>query len=84
MAFKSILSQTENALKKIWEDLSESIKNAYDWIEKENQSYTNLINENSNLAESSYAVLEKLVSIVERKTLNEWNVLKNSIIIELE
>ncbi|CAD8092504.1 unnamed protein product [Paramecium primaurelia] len=48
-------------MKKIWDELSQSIKQVYDWIEKENQSYFNIINENTNLAESSYTDLEKLL-----------------------
>ncbi|CAD8075022.1 unnamed protein product [Paramecium sonneborni] len=43
-------------LKKIWEKLSESMKQLYDWIEQE---YFNIINLGTNLAESSYANLEK-------------------------
>ncbi|CAD8167827.1 unnamed protein product [Paramecium pentaurelia] len=84
LAFKSLLSQTELMLNKIWEELSQSIKQVYDQIEKENQSYLNLINENTNLAESSYKDLEKLVNIVEGQTLIDWNEQKNSQMIELD
>ncbi|CAD8130765.1 unnamed protein product [Paramecium sonneborni] len=54
MNFKSVLFQTENMLKKIWEELSESIKQVYDSIEQE---YFNIINQGTNLAESSYHML---------------------------
>lgn len=39
MDFKSMLSQTENLLKNIWEELSESIREIYDMIEMEDKSY---------------------------------------------
>ncbi|CAD8208998.1 unnamed protein product [Paramecium pentaurelia] len=84
LAFKTLLSQTEQMMKKIWDELSQSIKQVYDWIEKENQSYFNIINENTNLAESSYTDLEKLVNIVEGSTLNDWNAQKNSLLKELD
>ncbi|CAD8161747.1 unnamed protein product [Paramecium pentaurelia] len=83
-AFKALLTQTEQMMKKIWKVLSQSIKYVYDQIEKENQSYLNLINENTNLAESSYTDIEKLVNIVERSTLNDWNAQKNSYMKELD
>ncbi|CAD8194024.1 unnamed protein product [Paramecium pentaurelia] len=83
-AFKSLLSQTESMFQKIWEGLSQSIKQVYDLIEKENQLFYNLINENTNLAESSYADIEKLVKIVEGTTLDEWNDSKNSYMMKLD
>ncbi|CAD8116432.1 unnamed protein product [Paramecium primaurelia] len=83
-SFKSMLSETESMLKKIWEELSQSIKQIYDWIEQENKSYIDLINKYSNLAESSYTDLEKLVQIVYGKTLNDWYVEKNNILMELQ
>ncbi|CAD8142251.1 unnamed protein product [Paramecium pentaurelia] len=82
MAFKVLLSQTEQMLKKILEELSQSIKSVYDWIEKENQSFINIINKNINLVESSYIDIEKLVNIEEGSTLNDWNAEKNSYMIE--
>ncbi|CAD8072866.1 unnamed protein product [Paramecium sonneborni] len=73
MAFKLMLSQTQNMFKKIREVFQESIKLAYDKIEKKNQSYINLLNQNTNLAKSSNAEIEKLVSIVvEGKILLDW------------
>ncbi|CAD8090865.1 unnamed protein product [Paramecium sonneborni] len=84
MAFKFTISQTEAMLKKTQEELSESVKQIFDWIEKENQLYISLINENTNILETSSAEIEKLVSILEGKTLNDWNVQKNSVIMELE
>ncbi|CAD8175343.1 unnamed protein product [Paramecium pentaurelia] len=70
-------------MKKIWEELSQSIKQVYDQIEKENQSYLNLINEDTNLAESSFTDIEKLVNIVEGTTLIDWNASNNSYMKEL-
>ncbi|CAD8096247.1 unnamed protein product [Paramecium primaurelia] len=83
MIFKVLLTQIDQMLKKILEELSQSIKQVYDQIEKENQSYLNLINENTNLAESSYTDIEKLVNIVDGPTLYNWNVEKNSYLIDL-
>ncbi|CAD8213690.1 unnamed protein product [Paramecium pentaurelia] len=77
-------TETESMLKTIWEELSQSIKQIYDWIEQENKSYIDLINKYANLAESSYTDLEKLVQIVYGKTLNDWNVEKNNILMELQ
>ncbi|CAD8112411.1 unnamed protein product [Paramecium sonneborni] len=79
--FKSVLSQTESTMKKIWEELSESIKQVYDWIEQE---YFNIINQSTNLAESSYADLEKLVQIVIGTKLNDLNGEKNWFLMKLE
>ncbi|CAD8170324.1 unnamed protein product [Paramecium pentaurelia] len=84
VAFKALLTQTEQMMKKIWDELSQSIKQVYDWIEMYNQSYLNLINENTNLAGSSYTDIEKLVNIVEGSILNDWNASKNSYIKELD
>ncbi|CAD8116785.1 unnamed protein product [Paramecium primaurelia] len=84
MNFKSVLSQTENMLKQIWEELSQSIQQIYNQIQQENNQYINLFDENANLAESSYTDLEKLVSIVEGTTFNQWNDQNKSSIIKLE
>ncbi|CAD8090941.1 unnamed protein product [Paramecium sonneborni] len=84
MSFKTVLSDTERMMKKIWQDLSESIKKMYEQIELENQSYTNLISVNTNLSESSSTDLEKLVSIVEGKSINDWNCQKYSYLKLLE
>ncbi|CAD8130280.1 unnamed protein product [Paramecium sonneborni] len=79
MNFKSIVSKVESMMKKIWEDLTKSINEIYDIIEHENKSYINLINDNINLAESSYTDLEKLVQIIEGNSLNQCNTQKISI-----
>ncbi|CAD8117467.1 unnamed protein product [Paramecium primaurelia] len=84
MYFKQVLSQTEGMMKKIWEEFAESIKLIYDLIEQKNKSYFDLLKENQNLSESSYSDLEKLVQIVEGKTLNDWTVQQNSYLIELD
>ncbi|CAD8213446.1 unnamed protein product [Paramecium octaurelia] len=82
--FKSILSQTENLLRKLWEELSQQINQLYDFIEQTNNSYLNLVNENANLIESSYSDIEKLVQIVDGKTLNDWIFQKDQYLILLE
>ncbi|CAD8123124.1 unnamed protein product [Paramecium sonneborni] len=79
--FKSILSQTQNILKQIWEELSQSINQRYDWIQKENNTYLELNIKNLNPAESSYTDLEKLVKIVEGTALKDWNFEKNQYMI---
>ncbi|CAD8214042.1 unnamed protein product [Paramecium pentaurelia] len=45
--------KTEKLQKQMLEELSHSIKQIYEMIEKENQSFIDLINYNENLAESS-------------------------------
>ncbi|CAD8163656.1 unnamed protein product [Paramecium pentaurelia] len=82
--FKSLLSQTEQMLKKILEDLSQSMIEVYNRIEQEYQSCLNFINKNTNLAESSYTELEKLVNIVEGTTLTDSNATKNFYMMELD
>ncbi|CAD8168211.1 unnamed protein product [Paramecium pentaurelia] len=84
MAFKQLLSQSEQMLKKILEELSQLINQIYDWIEQENQSYLNFINKNSDLAQTSSTDLEKLVNIVEGTTLNDFNAYKSSYMKELD
>ncbi|CAD8072864.1 unnamed protein product [Paramecium sonneborni] len=84
MKFKSLVSQVQNMMKKMWEDLTISINQVYDIIEQENKSYINLINENTNLAEASYTDLEKLLQILEGNTLNYWNTQKDLYLINLE
>ncbi|CAD8048613.1 unnamed protein product [Paramecium primaurelia] len=84
VAFKALLTQTEQMMKKILDELSQSIKQVYDQIEKVNQSFLNLINENTNLAGSSYTDIEKLVNIVEGTTVIDWSASKNSYMIEVD
>ncbi|CAD8192427.1 unnamed protein product [Paramecium pentaurelia] len=84
MNLKSMLSQTESMLKKIWEKLQESIKQIYDIIEMQNKLYSNIINENTNIFESSYTYLEKLIKILEGTTLKNWNDQRNSYLIKLQ
>ncbi|CAD8130143.1 unnamed protein product [Paramecium sonneborni] len=71
MNFKYMLSETEMMMKKIWQDLSKSIEYIYDMIDKQNNSYIKLLNQNP--VESSYTDLEKLVSIVLEEAKNWWD-----------
>lgn len=48
-------------MKKLWEEISKSILQIYEMIEKENKSYIDLIMLNDNFAECSHKDLEKLV-----------------------
>ncbi|CAD8171768.1 unnamed protein product [Paramecium octaurelia] len=82
--FKLMFSQTQSMMKKIWEQLSESFKHIYNLIEKKNKSYSNLINENTNLAETSFSDLEQIVSILEGKILDDWKDEKKSYLIKLQ
>ncbi|CAD8202415.1 unnamed protein product [Paramecium pentaurelia] len=81
--FKILISQTETIIKKFWEDVKELIKSIFDNIEKENQSFINLINQNENLAESSYTDLNNIVQIFEGNILDDWNKQKNSYLINM-
>ncbi|CAD8119985.1 unnamed protein product [Paramecium sonneborni] len=49
MAFQSMLSETKTMLKKIWDNLSESINQIQDWIEKQ------MVKENTYLIEINNA-----------------------------
>ncbi|CAD8167197.1 unnamed protein product [Paramecium pentaurelia] len=74
--FKFLVSQTESMLKTIWEELSKSIKQIHDWIEQEQQSLVNLINEDINLAETSATDLEKIKNFYLKeldKIKSRWN-----------
>ncbi|CAD8101505.1 unnamed protein product [Paramecium primaurelia] len=84
MTFKSLLSKAESIMKEIWEELSQSIKQVYDWIELENQSFANLIKKSTNLAESSYTDLQLLVNIVVGTNLSDWIAQKNTYMKDLE
>ncbi|CAD8209461.1 unnamed protein product [Paramecium pentaurelia] len=53
-------------------------------IEMKDKLYLKIINFNFNLAEASYADLEKLVQILKGNTLNNWNALKNSYLLKSE
>ncbi|CAD8209831.1 unnamed protein product [Paramecium octaurelia] len=59
-------------MKKNLEEILESIFSIYDMIEQQNQQYKNLINENTNLLESSQTDLEKLIEIFQGKIINDW------------
>ncbi|CAD8193189.1 unnamed protein product [Paramecium octaurelia] len=82
--FKLIISQTERMMKTEWEQLSESIKLTYDLIEEKNKSYSYLINQINNLAESSYSDIEELVQILEGKNMDDWGDEKNVYLIKLQ
>ncbi|CAK92469.1 unnamed protein product (macronuclear) [Paramecium tetraurelia] len=82
--FKTILSSTQNMLKQIWDQLTESIKQIFDMIEMEDKSYQKIISNNVNPTELSNTDLEKLVQIVEGKSLDFWKEKKNSYLKRLE
>lgn len=70
-------------MKKIFEDLAESIRLAFDRIEQENDKFINLINQNSDLAQSSYTDLEQLTTLLEGNVLENWGVEKQSSLLKL-
>ena len=70
-------------MKKIFEDLAESIRIAFDRIEQENDKFINLINRNSDLAQSSYTDLEQLTTLLEGNVLENWGVEKQSSLLKL-
>ncbi|CAK93355.1 unnamed protein product (macronuclear) [Paramecium tetraurelia] len=76
--FKLILSQTESKMKRILDEFTQSINEIYDLIEKKNKSYSNLINRNINIAESSYSELEQIASVLLGNNINDWLDEKNS------
>ncbi|CAD8130052.1 unnamed protein product [Paramecium sonneborni] len=82
--FIQLLSQTQIAMNKMWEDLLQSIEQIYDLIEKEDLSYIDLLERNENLAESSYTDLEKLVQILDGRNLDQWDIQKNCYLIQLK
>ncbi|CAD8213828.1 unnamed protein product [Paramecium octaurelia] len=82
--FKLMLSQTESMIKKIWEELSDSIKYIYDLIEKKYRSYSNLFNQYTNIAESSYSDLEQIVYLLQVGKVNDWISEKNSYLAKLQ
>ncbi|CAD8196820.1 unnamed protein product [Paramecium octaurelia] len=71
--FQSLLQDIEVQIQKILEELYISITKIYDKIEQEDQSYNQLINENNNLTKSSNESFNKLISIVQEKSLENWN-----------
>ncbi|CAD8130552.1 unnamed protein product [Paramecium sonneborni] len=77
MNLKSVISQTEITMKKIWEDLQVSIKQIYDLIELQEKTYMEIINNSTNPVELSNTDLETLVQILVGGKLNFWNLQKN-------
>ncbi|CAD8164343.1 unnamed protein product [Paramecium octaurelia] len=75
---KILLTQTENMLKKIWEQLKESFNSIYNLIERQTNYYLTKVKENINLAAMSETDLDKLVKIY------KGNEEKNSYLTKLE
>ncbi|CAD8214943.1 unnamed protein product [Paramecium octaurelia] len=84
MKINSALSQIQSMLKKIWEELSESIQQIQDVIEMERASSLNIIYNNINLEEATFTDLETLVQIVKAKSINDWISQENSYLPKLE
>ncbi|CAD8067350.1 unnamed protein product [Paramecium sonneborni] len=82
--FKSLISQTEIMMKNLLENLKDSIKQIFDTIEQEDQTYIRLINQNISIGEFSNTDLEKLVLILEGSILENWNTKKDAYFKKLE
>ncbi|CAD8117097.1 unnamed protein product [Paramecium primaurelia] len=50
----------------------------------QNKLYLNIITENTNIFESSYTYLEKLIKILEGTTLKNWNDQRNYYLMKLQ
>ncbi|CAD8083732.1 unnamed protein product [Paramecium primaurelia] len=82
--FLMILSQTESMLKNTWQHLQESIKQIYDSIKMQDKSYLKIMNKDFNPTDLSNTDLEKLIQIVQGKTLDEWKAQKDSYLQKLQ
>ncbi|CAD8214616.1 unnamed protein product [Paramecium octaurelia] len=82
--FESMLSSTQKKLQQVWDELAESIKQIYDMIEMEDKSFLKIINNNMHPTELSSMDLEKLIQIINGKTLDNWKDQKNSYLKRLE
>ncbi|CAD8168529.1 unnamed protein product [Paramecium octaurelia] len=72
MKCKSMLSQTESSIKNVLDEISKLFKQTFDRIEQESKSFTNLINDNPNLASISNIELNELVEILQGNILNKF------------
>ncbi|CAD8123590.1 unnamed protein product [Paramecium sonneborni] len=77
-SFKCFISEAENQMKNLLEELKELIKNIFDMIEKEDLTYINLVKENTNPLESSLADLQRLVLISNGSILVDWEIKKQT------
>ncbi|CAD8097742.1 unnamed protein product [Paramecium primaurelia] len=82
--YQKLLNRSQAKLIHIFENLSNYVTSVYKMIEQKNLSFVNLINEDTNLAESSYNDLEKLVQIAEGTTLEDWNEGKISLLKKMD
>ncbi|CAD8061922.1 unnamed protein product [Paramecium sonneborni] len=70
---KSLIVQTEEMIKNMCQNITQSINNIFKILEQEDQQYHILLNSFDNLLELSYIDLNKLVEILNDKTLEKWN-----------
>ncbi|CAD8110055.1 unnamed protein product [Paramecium primaurelia] len=84
VAFKCVLDSTEQMIIKLYKQLDESIEKIFSKMEEQDQSYINLLDNNSNPTDSSINDLEQLVQILEGNTLEDWNNQKNYYMLQLE
>lgn len=71
-------------MKKIFEELTESMSKAFELIEQDNKKFIELITLNSDLTQSSYADLDILVTFLEENTSGDLSVEKNSPLLKLQ
>ncbi|CAK77639.1 unnamed protein product (macronuclear) [Paramecium tetraurelia] len=84
MKYKAMLSQTESSIKNILDEISKLFEQTFDRVEQESKSFTNLINNNPNLASISNSELNKLVEILQWNNLNDFIIQKNLYLVRLE
>ncbi|CAK90514.1 unnamed protein product (macronuclear) [Paramecium tetraurelia] len=81
---KQRLSNSENEFKSLLGHLTEQIKQTQEMLEKQEESYLDLIYQNENFVESSITVLQQLVQILNGSILDEWNDKKKSYVSKMK
>ncbi|CAD8092870.1 unnamed protein product [Paramecium primaurelia] len=81
--FKSLLVQSEEMIKNMYQNLTQSINKIFDMVEQEDQYYHNLLSQFTNPLELSYIEINKLVQILKEKTLENWNSQKEQYLSQL-
>ncbi|CAD8101536.1 unnamed protein product [Paramecium primaurelia] len=83
IAFKSLISSSEQMIKKVFVQLIDSINYIFGKIEDKDKSYVNLITSNQHPAESQCPDLDNLVQLLESNILEDWNTQKNTYLQQL-
>ncbi|CAD8206686.1 unnamed protein product [Paramecium octaurelia] len=83
IAFKSLLSTSEEMIKKLFIQLNDSIQYIFGKLKEQDQLYLDLIDRNQQPALSYLPDLDKLVQILEGRVLQDWDIQKNSYLEQL-